>query len=69
MQESSKCLSDKGLRTVAEIAEEKSIALEFIPPYAPQLNPVEFTFDLVRSLLRRRKAWTEAKLIESLTVK
>ena len=51
------CLSDKDLSTVAEIAEEKSISLKFIPPYAPHLNPVEFTFNLVRNLLRRKKAW------------
>lgn len=62
-----KCLSDKGLKTVAEIAEEKSIQLKFIPPYAPHLNPVEFTFNMVRNLLRRKQAWTEQKLMGALT--
>ena len=61
------CLYDLGLKSIAEVAEEKAIALTFIPAYAPHLNPVEFTFNLVRNLLRRRKAWTETKLIEALT--
>lgn len=58
---------EKGLKSVAEVAEEKSIALKFIPSYAPHLNPVQYTFNLVRNLLRRKKAWTEERLIESLT--
>ena len=55
------------MNSVAEVAEEKSISLKFIPSYAPHLNPVEHTFNLVRNLLRRRKAWTEEELMESLT--
>lgn len=54
------------MKSVAEIAEEKSITLNFIPSYAPHLNPVEYTFNLVRNLLRRRKAWTEQKLVDAL---
>ena len=34
---------------------------------APHLNPVEHTFNLVRNLLRRKKAWTEEELMDSLT--
>ena len=62
-----KCLWKKGLNSVAELAEKKSISLEFIPSYAPHLNPVEHTFNLVRNLLRRKKAWTEEELMDSLT--
>ena len=47
-----KCLWKKGLNSVAELAEKKSISLKFIPSYAPHLNPVEHTFNLVRNLLR-----------------
>ena len=61
------CLWEKGLKSVAEVAKEKSISLKFIPAYAPHLNPVEYTFILVRTLLRRRKAWTEEELLQALT--
>lgn len=55
----SKCLVEKGLPTIAEVAASKSIALGYIPPYAPHLNPVEFCFNTVRLLLRRARPWTE----------
>ena len=61
-----KCLWEKGLKSVAEIADEKAIVFKFIPSYAPHLNPVEYTFNLVRNLLRRKQAWTEEKLIAAL---
>ena len=62
-----KCLWAKGLQSVAEVAEGESIQLKFIPSYAPHLNPVEHTFNLVRNLLRRKKAWTEVELRQGLT--
>ena len=61
-----KCLSAKGLPTVAQLAASKSISLRFTPAYAPHLNPVEFTFNTVRNLLRRKEAWTERKLMDAL---
>ena len=61
-----KCLWERGLKSVAEIADEKAIVFKFIPSYAPHLNPVEYTFNLVRNLLRRKQAWTEEKLIAAL---
>ena len=59
----SKCLPEKGLPTVAELAESKSMDLKYTPPYAPHLNPVEFVFNTVRS---RKGAWTESSLAKSL---
>ena len=47
---------------MAELAESKSISLKYIPAYAPHLNTVEFTFNSVRNLLRRKEAWTVDKL-------
>lgn len=55
-------LTRKGLPTVAEIAELKSISLKYIPAYAPHLNPVMFTINSMRNLLKRKEAWTVAKL-------
>ena len=61
-----KCLSAKGFPTVAQLAASKFISLRFTPAYAPHLNPVEFTFNTVRNLLRRKEAWTERKLMDAL---
>ena len=61
-----KCRLAKGLPTVVELAASKSISLKFTPPYAPHLNPVEFTFNTIRNLLRRKEAWTEHKLMVAL---
>lgn len=44
----SKCLLTKDLPVLAA---SKSISLRFTPPYAPHLNPVEFTSNNTRSFL------------------
>lgn len=62
----SKCLSAKGLPTVKELAASKSISMKYIPAYAPHLNPVENNFNTVRTLLRRKEAWTLHKLDRAL---
>lgn len=62
----SKSLSKKGLPTIAEVAKSKGIMLKYLPSYAPHLNPVEYTFNLVRNLLRRKQAWTEKRLLDAL---
>ena len=58
----SKSLTAKGLPTVQELAASKSVSLKHIPAYAPHLNPVEYNFNTVRNLLRRKEAWTLDKL-------
>ena len=58
----SKCLTKLGLPTVAELARSKWFKLKFVPAYAPHLNPVEFTFNTVRDLLRRKQAWAKDRL-------
>ena len=62
-----KCLIAKGLPTVAEIAEPKSINLRYTPAYAPHLNPVESVFNTVKNLLRQKEAWTKAALMRELS--
>ena len=61
------CLKERGLPTVKEVADSKSITLEYIPAYAPHLNPVEHTFNTVRNLLRRKEAYSENKFMQSVT--
>ena len=52
-------LAKQGSPTIAELAESKMMSLKYIPSYAPHLNPVEYTFNMMRTLLRRKQAWTE----------
>ena len=59
-------LMDKGLPTVAELAQPKIIRLEYIPLYSPHLNPMEFNFNTVRALLKGQEAWTQNKLAKAL---
>ena len=59
-------LTSKGLPTVAELAEVKSIKMRYAPPYAPHLNTVKHCFDTIRHLPRSQQAWTEGELIEAL---
>lgn len=61
-----KSLTAKGLPTVAELARSKNMTLKYTPPYAPHLNPVEFTFNTVRNLLKSKQAWTESRLSQAL---
>ncbi len=55
----------KGER-VRELIEKRGCELLFLPPYSPDLNPIEEAFSKVKGLLRRagarrtRKALTEA---------
>lgn len=42
--------------------------LEFLPPYAPDLNPIELCWSKVKALLRKRKARTLDELIEALSI-
>ena len=49
----------EGLPSVRESAEARSITLKYIVPYAPHLNPVEFSFITVRNFIIRRELRTE----------
>ncbi len=51
----------KGER-VRELVEERGCELLFLPPYSPDLNPIEEAFSKVKGLLRR----TEARICEAL---
>ena len=62
----SRSLTNRGRPTVMELADSKTIVLKYAPPYAPHLNPVEFTFNSLRQIVRGCEAWTELKLIETL---
>ena len=57
--------SHKGGR-VRELVEGRGCELLFLPPYSPDLNPIEEAFSKVKALLRRTGARTREALVEAL---
>jgi transposase len=57
--------SHKGGR-VRELVEERGCELFFLPPYSPDLNPIEEAFAKLKTLLRKAGARTHETLIEAM---
>ena len=55
----------KGER-VRELIEGRGCGLLYLPPYSPDLNPIEEAFSKVKALLRRARARTREALIEAM---
>ena len=51
---------------VKEIVEARGCKLVYLPPYSPDLNPIEAAFSKVKGLLRRAEARTREALIEAM---
>jgi len=51
---------------VREIVERAGCELIYLPPYSPDLNPIERAFSKVKGLLRRAEARTHEALIEAM---
>jgi transposase len=51
---------------VRELIEERGCKLLYLPPYSPDLNPIEEAFNKVKGLLRRVGARTREALLEAL---
>jgi transposase len=51
---------------VKEIIEARGCELLYLPPYSPDLNPIEQAFSKVKGLLRRAEARTRQSLIEAM---
>jgi transposase len=51
---------------VKEIIEGRGCELIYLPPYSPDLNPIEQAFSKVKGLLRKAEARTRASLIEAM---
>ena len=45
--------------------EERDCELLFLPPYSPDLNPIEEAFSKVKGFLRRDEARTRETLVEA----
>ncbi len=55
----------KGER-VRELIEKRGCELLFLPPYSPDLNPIEEAFSKIKGLLRRAGVRTRKALIEAM---
>ncbi len=51
---------------VREIVEARGCELAYLPPYSPDLNPIEQAFSKVKALLRKAEARTRESLIEAM---
>jgi transposase len=51
---------------VRELIEERGCELLFLPPYSPDLNPIEEAFSKVKGSLGRTGARTRETLIEAI---
>jgi transposase len=57
--------SHKGSR-VRELIEERGCELLYLPPYSPDLNPIEEAFAKLKALLRKAQARSREVLIEAM---
>jgi transposase len=55
----------KGER-VRELVEERGAQLLYLPPYSPDLNPIEEAFAKIKSLLHKAEARTREALVEAM---
>jgi len=47
--------------------EERGCELLYLPPYSPDLNPIEEAFSKVKRILRRAEARSRGALIEAIS--
>ncbi len=55
----------KGER-VKELVEERGCQLLYLPPYSPDLNPIEEAFAKIKGLLRKAEGRTREALVKAL---
>lgn len=55
----------KGPR-VRQLIEERGCELLYLPPYSPDLNPIEEAFSKIKGLLRKAEARTRRALVEAM---
>jgi transposase len=51
---------------VCEVIEGRGCEVLFLPPYSPDLNPIEEAFSKIKGLLRQGQARTKEALIEAM---
>jgi transposase len=48
------------------LIEERGCELLYLPPYSPDLNPIEEAFSKIKGILRKAKARSDEALIEAM---
>ncbi len=61
-------LSSHKSSRVRELIEESGCDLLYLPPYSPDLNPIEEAFSKVKALLRKAQARSREALVEAMGV-
>lgn len=51
-------LIKEGLLPISDTCLSKNISLNYLPPYSPYLNPVEFCFNIIRSFVSKESPRT-----------
>jgi transposase len=51
---------------VRELIEQQGCELLYLPPYSPDLNPIEEAFAEIKSLMRKADAWGREALIQTM---
>jgi transposase len=59
-------LGDHKGQRIKELIEERGCELVYLPPYPPDLSPVEEAFSKIKRLLREAEARTRKTLIEAM---
>jgi transposase len=59
-------LSTHKVQGVAALLQAKGVGLRYLPPYSPDLNPIEMAFAKLKAHLRRRAARNLKKLLPAL---
>jgi transposase len=53
---------------VRELVEATGADLLFLPPYSPDLNPIEEAFSKVKNIVRKAQARTREALVEAISL-
>ena len=59
-------LSAHKTERVRELVEERGCKLVYLPPYSPDLNPIEEAFSKIKGAMRKAEARTRETLVEAL---
>jgi transposase len=60
-------LSVHKTRPVQQLFEKAEVELLFLPPYSPDLNPIEMCWSKMKTFLRAKAARTYEKLLEAIS--
>ncbi len=61
-------LRRQGMSTITELAELRGITMNYLAPYMPALNPVEYCFNTIRHYVEKEKPRDEESLTEAVAM-